>query len=238
MEVKSKRKLISDKKMAQGWKKDYTRYKSFFLNVLSAYNTKPNLRIYLELMLSLGTIIIFSIFAIKPTILTIVEINNEIKGKETTIAKLDKKIVDLKTASSILQTQSQNLKIIDEAVPSDAELEKLIKQIESLSSTSTVQLTSLTSAELLLKGKQNEKKKASDLNPLPDNPNELPISFSVSGDYPNLFSFLKSVENLRRPLKFDTFIFNTSKSTEDRKLITLTISGRVPFIITEIENEK
>ncbi len=50
--------------MQTGWKKDYTRYKDFFLNVLNAYNNKPNLKIYLELFLSLTTIVAFSIFAI------------------------------------------------------------------------------------------------------------------------------------------------------------------------------
>lgn len=219
--------------MAQGWKKDYTRYKSFFLNVLSAYNSKPNLRIYLELILSLGTIIVFAIFAIKPTILTIIEINNEIKGKEATIAKIDKKIVDLKTASNLLQTQSQNLALIDQAVPSEAELENLIRQIETTAINSSVELKSLTSSELLLKGSQEKKRKVNDVSALPNNPEELPISFSVSGEYQNLFVFLQLIENLRRPVKFDTFIFNTSKSAEDAKTITLTISGRVPFLMTE-----
>lgn len=219
--------------MAQGWKKDYSRYKSFFLNVLSAYNSKPNLRIYLELMLSLGTIIIFAIFAIKPTILTIVEINNEIKGKEATIAKINKKIADLKTASGILQNQSQNLVLIDQAIPSEAELENLIKQIELTATSNSVELKSLTSSELLIKGLREKKRKVNDVEALPDNPEELAISFSVSGDYQNLFLFLQSIENFRRPLKFDTFIFNTSKSAEDAKVITLTITGRVPFLMTE-----
>jgi len=95
--------------MAQTWKRDYTRYKNFFLNVLSIYNSKPNLRVYLELVLTLGTIIMFVIFAIKPTILTIIDINNEIKNKEAIISSLEKKITDLQTASSILQKEESNL---------------------------------------------------------------------------------------------------------------------------------
>lgn len=219
--------------MAQGWKKDYTRYKSFFLNVLNAYNSKPNLKIYLELILSIVTITLFSIFAIKPTIITIVDVNNEIKGKEATIAKLDKKIKDLQTASSILQSQGQNLSLIDSAIPDSAELDQSIKKIENLSALNSVQITNLNSSEIVLKGIQDKKRKDNELANLPENPNELPLSFSVSGDYQNLFNFLTSVENLQRPLKIDTFIFNTSKSVEDKKLITLTISGRFPYIIKD-----
>lgn len=217
--------------MAQGWKKDYTRYKGFFLDILNVYNSKPNLKIYLELILSLSTIIIFAIFAIKPTILTIVEINNEIKGKEATIAKLEKKLSDLQKASSLLQNQSQNLKLIDESVPTNADIEKAIRQIEILSSNNSVKLSSLTSADLILKGTADKKKKNSELKSLPNSSNELPISFSVSGEYQNLYLFLQSIENLRRPLKMDSFIFASTKSTDDKKLITLTITGRLPFLL-------
>lgn len=217
--------------MAQGWKKDYTRYKGFFLDILNVYNSKPNLKIYLELILSLSTIIIFAIFAIKPTILTIVEINNEIKGKEATIAKLEKKLSDLQKASSLLQNQSQNLKLIDESVPTNADIEKAIRQIETLSSNNSVKLSSLTSADLILKGTADKKKKNSELKSLPNSSNELPISFSVSGEYQNLYLFLQSIEDLRRPLKIDSFIFASTKSTDDKKLITLTITGRLPFLL-------
>lgn len=206
--------------MGQGWKKDYTRYKSFFLNVLGAYNAKPNLKIYLELMLSLGTIIVFAIFAIKPTILTIVEINNEIKAKEESIEKLQKKLINLQTANSILQNQAENLKLIDEAVPNSASLEQVAKQIEKLASSNSINLTSLTSADVVIKG-QEEKSE-----------NELSVSFSVNGDYQNLFTFLQSIENTRRPIKIGSLIFNISKSTDEKKLITLTISGTTPFITT------
>lgn len=217
--------------MAQGWKKDYTRYKGFFLDILNVYNSKPNLKIYLELILSLSTIMIFAIFAIKPTILTIVEINNEIKGKEATIAKLEKKLSDLQKASSLLQNQSQNLKLINESVPTNADIENAIRQIETISSNNSVKLSSLTSADLLLKGTTDKKKKNSELKSLPNSSNELPISFSVSGEYQNLYLFLQSIENLRRPLKMDSFIFASTKSTDDKKLITLTITGRLPFLL-------
>lgn len=227
--------------MAQGWKKDYTRYKSFFLNVLYAYNSKPNLKIYLELILSIGTIIVFSIFAIRPTILTIIDINNEIKNKEATIAKLEKKISDLQSASGLLQRESSNLLLIDQSVPSEAELEKLIAQIESLALSNSVKISALSSSDLLLKGVMGKTKKTKDISSLPENSNELNISLSVTGDYFNLTNFVKSIENMRRPIKLDVFLFNSTKSSADEKILTLTIVGRVPYLVLEKEiakNEK
>lgn len=221
--------------MAQGWKRDYTRYKSFFLNIVALYNSKPSLKIYFELILSLTTIVVFALFAIRPTILTILEINNEIKTKESTITKLEKKISDLQKATNILQNESANLSLINQAVPSESEIDKYISQIEFLASNTGVQITSISSTDLLIKGKQEDSKKVNDLSPLPDNPNEMKLSMSVTGSYPNLLNFMTSVENLRRPIQFDNFILNSTKSTSDEKILTLTITGRVPYLVNNKE---
>lgn len=207
--------------MAQGWKKDYSRYKGFFLNVLRIYKSKPNLRIYLELMLSLGTIIIFSIFAIKPTILTIIDLNNEIKGKESTVLRLKQKIVNLKVASNILQEESQNLEFIDKAVPSNADVEQLINQLAKIAIANSVEIKNLSSADILLKDGLKKEVKFNEF--------ELPINFSLIGPYQNLFQFLQSIENLIRPVKIDSLIFNSSNTVDNIKVIVLTVSGKVPY---------
>lgn len=227
--------------MEQSWKKGYTRYKGFFLNILTIYNSKPNLKIYLELILSLGTIVMFSIFAIRPTILTIIEINNEIRAKEEIKIKLERKIRDLKTASSLLQNQAESLTLIDQAVPNNINLERLVPQIESLASQNSVAITGISSSEILVKGTLQKNKKVNELEGLPENSGELPISIVVSGEYGNLVNFTKSVESLRRPMKVDSFIFSSTKSVENSKVLTLTLVGRFPYLLDtmeKIENEK
>lgn len=204
--------------MAQGWRKDYLRYKGFFLDILAIYNSKPNLKAYLELILSLGTIIIFSIYAIKPTILTIVELNNEIKSKENTVSLLTQKISNLKIASNILQKESQNLELIDKAIPTGANVEQLVKQIEKIAFDSSVVIRNFSSANIFLKGSSDKKVE-----------NELPVSFSVTGNYQNLFLFLQTIENLRRPFRIDSFVFNSNITADNEKFIVLTISGNVPY---------
>ena len=89
--------------MEKGWKRDYSRYKEFFLNIWRVYNTKPSLKIYLELILSLSTVAVFAVFAIKPTVLTIIELNKEISSKEETISKLLKR-KEFKKTPFILET--------------------------------------------------------------------------------------------------------------------------------------
>jgi len=210
--------------MAQGWEKDYSKYKGFFLNVLRIYKSnksKPNLRIYLELMLSLGTIILFSVFAIKPTILTIIDLNNEIKGKENIVLKLKQKVTNLKTASNILQEESQNLVFIDKAVPSNVDVEQLIDQIVKVAIANSVEIKNISSADILLKDSLNKGIKFNEF--------ELPINFSLIGPYQNLFQFLQSTENLIRPIKIDSLIFNSSNTVDNTKVIVLTVGGKVPY---------
>ncbi|AKM83039.1 hypothetical protein A2422_03625 [Candidatus Woesebacteria bacterium RIFOXYC1_FULL_31_51] len=218
--------------MAVGWKKDYLRYKDFFLNVLRLYKNKPNFKIYLELILSLSAIVIFSIFAIRPTIITVSELNKEIKGKEETVAKLKEKIKNLQTASVNLQKESGRLPLITQAVPALASPEILVKQIETLVSQDGVTILRFSASDVLLVGKKEDIKKSKDFVSLSGDADELPFSISVTGPYQNLYSFLKSVENLRRPVKVDSFSI-TSSVTDLSKVLTLTITGRLPFLYEE-----
>ncbi len=223
--------------MAIGWKHDYYRYKEFFLNILSVYNSKPNLKIYLELILSIVTIIIFSIFAIKPTVLTIVELSKEIESKTATIAELNQKISNLQKASNLLQTNSEKLQYLDQAIPNSSSPETLIKQFEKIALSSNVQIVGMSSSDIVMKGVPPAKQKSADVSNVFGDISELPFSITVSGEYQNLSSYLKSIEYLRRPIKIDSIIVNAN-TTENGKIISLLISGRVPYTIDTKQNEK
>ncbi|MCK4588646.1 hypothetical protein KAT60_02400, partial [Candidatus Woesebacteria bacterium] len=87
--------------MALGWRRGYLRYKSYFLNVIVVYKRRKDLRMFLEITLSLVTISFFAVFALKPTLLTIAELTKEIKTKEETVAKMDEKIQNLERGQQI-----------------------------------------------------------------------------------------------------------------------------------------
>lgn len=219
--------------MQTGWKKDYTRYKDFFLNVLNAYNNKPNLKIYLELFLSLTTIVAFSIFAIRPTLLTIIQLTKEIKDKEQTVSKLDTKIKNLQIANSIIQSKPEDIKFINDAIPTFSNPETLIKQIEILATENSVQTIGFSLSDISIIGKSsNQKKTTTDaIKKLAEESEEFPFTISVAGSYQSLHSFLRSIENLRRPVKIDNISISSNSQDLEKKLI-MTISARVPYINT------
>jgi len=218
--------------MNGSWKKDYLRYKDFFLNVLVAYKTKPNLRIYLELTLSIITVMVFAMFAIRPTILTIIDLNKEIKAKEETSKKLKQKVTNLQTASALMQQKSADIQYIYMAVPATGKPEQLISQIESLAINNSLKMVSFSTSEVLMVGKDLQVKKTKDFKGLSNNANELPFSVSLRGSYVDMYSFLNQIENVKRPIKIDSFVIN-SNVTDEGKILTLSVSGRVPYLLKE-----
>lgn len=212
--------------MKNNWKANYLRYKSFYLNILKMYQTKPNLKIYLEIILSLITVAVFSVFAIKPTVTTIIELNNEIKAKQGMIAQMNRKITNLKTASNLLQSESQSLLLIEQAIPKTSDSEILLSQIESLANQNQLNILNISMSDVVVSGEQVKPTKKEEA--LPSNAKSLDFSVSVSGDYLNLYNFLSSMERLRRPIKVNGLSI-TSSTTESGKNIVMIISAKVPF---------
>lgn len=214
--------------MANGLKGDYSRYKDFFLNILRVYKNRSDVKTFLELILSLTTILIFVIFAIRPTILTIIELNKEIKEKEEVVLKIKQKIKNLQIASTTLQQKSADIPYITQAVPQRAEIETIVGQIQGYAVNSGVTILSLSSSDVVLIGK-DKTKKSNEVVTLPQNAREVPITISVTGNFSNLFSFLKSIEGLRRPIQMDSFVINSSL-TETGKVLVMVITGRLPYL--------
>lgn len=213
--------------MPGGWKNNYLRYKDLFLNVLRVYRSRPDVMSFLEIILSLSATIVFSLFAIKPTIQTIISLNKEIKNKEEVLSILKQKVSNLQKASLILQQQASNLTFVEQAVPSKPSVEVAAGQIQGSATNSSAEILTLSSTEVLLYGEKGKGKEKTEK--LPENAGEVPVTISATGSYQTLSNFLKTVENLRRPFKIDSFAFS-SNQTDAGKVIVMLISGRLPFV--------
>jgi hypothetical protein len=218
--------------MALGWRGQYARYKDFYLNVLSLYKKRADLRMFLEVMLSLATVIIFSLFALRPTVITIISLVKEIDEKEAVVAALDQKISDLQVARNVYSQELPNIPVIEDAIPTSPSPDIIVRQIEGLSSKNSVQVLGVSVGELTLVGKEVSKNKNNDLKPLPAGTKEMTISIGVTGTFQNLNAVVKDIENLRIPIKVDILGVNAS-STEAGRIIVAVISGRIPFLENE-----
>src|SRR5687768_1922307 len=102
--------------MALGWRDQYTRYREYYLNIVNLYKQKADLRAFLEIILSLITVTIFTIFAIKPTVLTIIGLVREIEDKKTTLAALEQKVKNLETAGNVYVENQDVIPIVNSAI--------------------------------------------------------------------------------------------------------------------------
>ncbi|OGM16155.1 hypothetical protein A2V56_00920 [Candidatus Woesebacteria bacterium RBG_19FT_COMBO_42_9] len=214
--------------MALGWRGSYARYKEFFLNIAALYKKKAELRAFLEIILSLSTITIFLLFALKPTVITIVSLLQQIKEKQATLAGLTQKVSDLQEASGLLQQNQASIQNINIAVPTLAKPNILAGQVLGLAAKNSVEILGFSVNQITLVG-TSESKSVSDFKPLPGNAKEMPFSLSVRGPYPNLNAFIKDFENLKVVTKIDTLGISSSVTESGSSVVTV-ISGRAPFL--------
>lgn len=215
--------------MATGWKSSYFRYRELFLNVSELYKKRADLRSFLEIVLSIVAVIIFSIFAIKPTALTIINLLQQIKVEKQTIVDLNKKINSLQLANSLLVQNEGRLENINIAVPSAPAPDVFAKQIQGLSMKDGVTLSGISIDDIVLLGTPKSVKASGDLKPLPEKANEMAFSINVRGNYPNIDMFIKDLENLRVVVSIDSLTISSSL-TESGRVIVAIITGRVPYI--------
>ncbi len=185
---------------------------------------------FLEIILSLATISLFALFALRPTFLTISSLMKEIKTKKETIAKMDTKIRNLQTAQNILEQEFLRIPILETAVPLFSQPQNFSHQIEGIALTTNVQILGIRIDETLLKGDSVAKgQTAKKTSAFPSDIGATDFSVSAIGSYQNLSNFLNSIENLRNPVKIDILGINLSKR-EEGNILTLVISGKVPYL--------
>ncbi|HTK03293.1 MAG TPA: hypothetical protein VL401_00795 [Alphaproteobacteria bacterium] len=215
--------------MALGWHGQYIRYREFFLNISSLYKQRADLRAFLEVILSLSTVILFLLFALRPTALTIISLLQEIKEKQTTIASLNQKLSNLKTANTVFEENQSNIPIIETSIATSPEPNLITHQLELLGVKNSVNVLGISVGQIILVGTAPVKKSSTDVKPMPGGARDMPLSFSISGNFPNLLAFIRDLENLRTIIRIDTVTINSSHNNNEQ-VITAAISGRVPYL--------
>ncbi len=215
--------------MALGWRGQYYRYQGFFLNIVDLYKKRQDLRMFTEVILSLTTIIVFLLFALKPTVLTIINLVQEIQAKKETVAQLDQKIAALQSAQNVYSEESSFVSIAESSVPGNPQPDTFVRQIEGVASKDSANILGISVGQVTLTGTETQKAKLSDLKPISSKAKEMTVSISVAGDFTNLTSFITDLDNLRRPIRIDILGVNSS-ITDKGRVIVAVISGRVPFL--------
>jgi len=214
--------------MAVGIKGQYYKYREFSVNLLSMYKQRADVQAFLEIILSLGTLIVFVVFAIKPTILTMISLRKEIKSKQETLNALNQKITDLQTANRVYQSNITVIPNIESAIFGAPLPETVTEQILGLGLKNSVNVAGLSIGQVALVGQNNTRKEAADLPQLPGGSQSLPVTINVKGEYLNLKTFLADLENSRIPIKLDSLTLSSSQLSFGNILGEF-INSRIPY---------
>lgn len=210
--------------MRPNWKINYVRYRGLFLNLVSKYRKRDDIKVYLELLLSLATVSLFAVFALRPTLITISTLIKDIESKRETIAQMDDKIDDIIAAQRVYDRERSRIDQLKIAIPQTADPDVILRQIEGSVADSAVSVNNFNMGEMNV------------VIPADDNSGENPasveevnISMEISADYTELLELISLIEELRKPIDIKSTALRL-EGEEEQTSVVLTIQAGIPIL--------
>ncbi len=192
------------------------------LSTLQGFYTKPVARVSLELFLTVGTVLFFAIFAIRPTLLTMSDLIKEIEDKRKLDDQMAQKIAALTTVQNTMLRLQNRLFVLDQAIPDSPNVIESLKIIEKVASENKLVINDITISEV------PDELQATDLDRVSATRLNTSISFGVTGDYLTIRQFVQELLSVRRSFVIDTVSFG--KTTErGQETLKATITLAVPY---------
>lgn len=177
---------------------------------LHQFYQNPVAQVSLELLLTVITVAFFALFAIRPTLLTMVELVQELEDKQTLNQQLIRKISALNTAQSLLVRYETELGILDAAFPNQPQVLSALRTFEFTASQNQIAIIRLSTDTL---------------------PTELPtqitadssidtiaFNLTVEGEYDNIRSFITQLSQYQRLFYINSISFSANDTQNVRSL--------------------
>jgi hypothetical protein len=191
--------------------------------LLTSYYHQPITRVSMELFLSVGLVMFLIIFAIQPTISTMIGLISEIDEKKEFSERLERKLSALQSASQIYTANQQYIPALNETIPQQPNLIRSLKIIEKIGSDSEVIIRAISVSRIpdeAFASSQQPKQTAVD------------VSVSLSGDYLSIRNFITNALQSRRILMINSVSFSIQDNRGDLKLVA-SINITMPYYTDE-----
>ena len=202
---------------------------SYRKNLANLYK-KPAAQVSMALILTIFAIIFFGIFAIRPTLATIVELNKRIDDQKIVVEKLEKKATALATAQSEYLLIEEKIPLIDAAIPKTQSLDTLLTQIEGIAATLNAPIDSIQVDEISFPEELVDEK---DVGIVLD----LPLNITISSTFMDIKEFMVLLSKIKRLVSVESISFS-SETVEDGKLLKMNLSVKayhLPVLQKEVE---
>lgn len=193
-------------------KKKYLEYIKLFPN-LQATKTKE----YTTLILSFAAMTIFGIFAINPTITTIIKLQKTYEDAKFANQKIDEKIESLGILYDKYNSLGDDLRRINAAIPKSPNTSLLLGQLQALAQKEGTRIRTL----------QTQQVQQVSAAILPPRNSSYVFLVDVEGNYTQLSSFLRTLLNYERIVTIESASIGRDK--DDPTLLVMTIKGKAHF---------
>ena len=201
--------------------RSFLKYKRYYTYIEPFFKT-PIVRTYTILILSLLAVSFFIVFAIRPTIKTIISLNRQITDGKKTDQQLQDKINALSIAQSEYNQVTNDIPLIFSSLPENSSISPFLKLFEDVASSSGVSINSFQIMSVNLLDPTSIIQKGSNLK-------EVGFSTSVLGKYNNLLTFLELLRKIQRIVVIDNVVIGTNRSKDGTFPLQLTLNGKIYY---------
>lgn len=189
--------------------------------LLERFYRNPVALVSFELFLSIGAILFLTIFAIRPTLLTMSDLVKQIEEKRRLQTQLTQKVAALNAAQESYNSLQGRLEVLEEAIPRGANLTYTLKVIEKLASDQGLVISNMTVLQV-----PQDPPATTPLTELERLP--MPIQLSVIGQYANIREFAEQLRNSRRSFVIERITFST-QDARGQKTLEATVLLNAPY---------
>lgn len=196
-----------------------TRRTSRYFRYIEPVIKAPIVKTYGYFVFTVAALIVFVLFAIKPTVETIAVLQKENQTYQDTLDQVNKKVDELSLARKNFQNLDTSLKSkIQAALPTEARMSSLVRSLESSTLNTQASISALQFQPLLFDQEGQR----------PDPILEaIPFTFNVEGGFQILQQVLQNLQISQRLLLIEGVNFS---KIEGGKTILMSVSGKGYFL--------
>jgi Tfp pilus assembly protein PilO len=193
------------------YKSSLARYSRY----LEVVNSRPLWKATLYLILSLSLLIVLLLAALKPTLITIAGLIGQIQKEQEIERQLDAKIQSVTKANQALLEISNRIAILDEALPTKAQIAAWTDSVDRVGNESGIFIPSVVFDGVPI---------------VTDSTTSASYKFVITaeGTYENLYKFIQTLQNLRRLITVTSVaISNQSTNATLQLVLTGTLGNKL-----------
>lgn len=174
------------------------------------YLTPEGSQKFFGIVLTLCALSFFGLFAIRPTVSTILQLRKELRDNQLVLEQMETKIKNLTELRKQYFNLQKDVSIVTNAITVHPDAPVLFAQIQSIAQTSNITIKKLQNFEVEVL--RNDKSVGK---------NYYSYSFTIagSGSFENISKFIQILTNMERIVDIDTFSINNITNRENESLV-------------------